>query len=86
MSRGDDNRTDHERAARSDETIGEIATDERRQVDERRVCSVQPRRVTVAPLEVVDEVEHEQRTHSVIREALPHLDHEQQAQTARVTH
>ena len=70
----------------SNEPIGQVTAHQRREEDERRVRPVQPRRVTVAPLQIVDEVEHEERAHSVIREALPHLDDEQEAESARVSH
>src|SRR6266540_1984073 len=59
-------------------------TSERREVDERSVRPVEPRCVAVTPLEVVDEVQHEQRAHSVVGESFPHLHHEQKPEPARM--
>ncbi len=84
MSRGDDQAADHERASRADPAIGEIAADERREVHERRVIPVEPRRVFGVPVERLGEEEHEDRAHPVVREALPHLGGREQRETARV--
>jgi hypothetical protein len=85
MSERDHDPADHKRSSRPDKTIGEISSDQRGQPDQSGVRTVQSRRITVRPLQRIDEIENEQRPHPVVGKALPHLDDEQKSETARVT-
>ena len=85
MPERDDYPADHQRTSRAEESIGEKSAGDLHAVSERRVCAVEVRRVAVAPMHPVDEIEHEQRAHSVVREALPHLDAEEQPKPARMS-
>ena len=71
-------------ASRADATIGEIPADERREIDQRGVVAVEVRGVRGAPALRVREEEDEDRAHPVVREALPHLGDEEQAEPARM--
>ena len=84
MSGRDEHAADHERLARAEHVVGEPSTDERREIHEPRVRAVELVGVRVLPAQAIDEEENEERAHPVVREALPHLDGEQQAEAGRV--
>jgi hypothetical protein len=71
----------HEGSSRSDEAVGEISADQRRQPDKTRVRSIQAGCLAIGPLQRVDEIENEKGSHPVVGEALPHLDNEQKSET-----
>src|SRR5581483_11627158 len=68
-----EHRADHDRRAKTEETIGEKSSGERREVDEAREPFVGRRRVLRLPLELVEQIQNEQRAHAVVVEARPQL-------------
>ena len=85
MAERDDQAADHQRPPRADHAIGEIPADQRRQVHEHRIRTVEIRRSRRVPFEGVDEIEYEDGAHPVVREALPHLGDEEQTESAWMT-
>ena len=68
-----------------EQLIRDDATDQWRQVDHRIVAAVDVGRGLVVVLEdLADHVEHQQRTHAVEAEPLPHLREEQHRQATRM--
>ena len=64
---------------RADESIREDAPEVRRGVDQRAVCAVDRIcRIIACLKEALDEVEGQERAHSIKGEALPHLNEEQE--------
>ena len=107
---GHQDATQHHRLALSQHPVGEHATEERREVHERGVQTIDLRRQRLrvemaegvfehpahgvetqhlpahvgVQEQVVDHVQHQQRAHAVVREALPHLGEEQHVQPDRM--
>ena len=84
MADGHEDAAGDDRRSQAEVPVGEEAAEERRQVDEARVPLVDRRRVGGLPPELLDQVEHEQRAHAVVAEALPHLGGEEQVEALRV--
>src|SRR5829696_582890 len=82
MARGDDESAEYESGARAKPAVGDVAADERRQIDRHCVSAIETRGARRPPPQSVHEVQNEKGTHPVVREPLPHLGHEQQAESA----
>ena len=64
--------------------IRQRATDHRCEVNEAGVEAIQRQRVVARIAQRVDEIQHQQRTHPVVTEALPHLGEENHLQAGRL--
>ncbi len=77
-------RAEEHRLALAQVLVGQVAADHGRDVDQRGVGAVDHRRVAIGEQPVLGQVQHQQRAHAVVGEALPHLGEEQHVQAARV--
>src|SRR5712691_2359182 len=89
MAACDDDAADEHCAAMTEPSVGDEAAGDAHQVHEHRVQAIDHRGPLRAEsnarlLRRSDHVEKEQRAHSVVAEALPHLGHEQRGQAARM--
>jgi hypothetical protein len=81
MARGDDDAADDDGAVGADQSVGQVAAQQRREINQALVPAVKVARLLLAPPETAraaDEKQGQKRPHSVEREALPHLDAEEQ--------
>ena len=90
VAEGDGNTPGHHGTLRADQAVRDPAAGQRRQVNSRVVQAVNSRGGFVIQAESavghrVDEEQHQQGTHAVEGESLPHFGHEQRGEAARLT-
>ena len=85
MAEGQQDRTEQHRLALADELVGQIAANNRSDINERGVGAVDDVGFLFRKHPVLNEVEDQQRSHAVVGEALPHLRHEEQEQSLGVS-
>jgi hypothetical protein len=90
MAARDDDAADEDRAGCAQESIGDPSAGHRRHVDEHRVGAIQRRRIDRRESQSSlrcggDHEEHQDRSHPVVAESLPHLGEEQGGQAGRMS-
>ena len=79
-----DEAADQDRLAGTEPAVGDIAADYGREINQAGVSPIQRERVGALVVERVDQVQHQQRAHAVVAEALPHLGEEERREAPRM--
>ena len=82
---GEEDGAELHRLSLPDITVGEIAADHRRDVDQRRVSAVDDVSLLLGKQPMLHQIEDQEGAHPVIGEALPHLGEEQDEKAAGMT-
>ena len=88
VARGDHDAANDEGAVGAQESISQVAAEQRSQVDQPGVPAVKIGRLLLGPTESAsraDQKQHQECPHPVVGEALPHLDPEQQKKPGRLS-
>ena len=86
MAQGHDHGTDNHGTAVPQPAVRQVAAEDRRQVDQRGIGGIDLQRMFTGKADGIDQIEHQQGTHTVITEALPHLGEEQGREAVRMVH
>ncbi len=81
MAEGQEHGTEGDRLALPKILVGQIAAQNRRDVDQRGVSAIDDGRIFVIEKPMLRQVENQQRAHAVIGKTLPHLGEEQDVKT-----
>lgn len=80
VAEGQQNGAEQHCLALADIAVGQITADNRSNVDQCGIGTIDDRSFTISEQPVLDQIENQQGAHTVVRKTLPHFCHEQQEQ------